>query len=98
MNVDYTPDPSHDGTNDTDLALERADQRNLVTLGVAERNVPHGHLSEDTRFRQAADGMRDQKEFNTPQLNHVFQDSLGRMLSELGESQQAGNEDVEDDM
>ena len=42
LNVDYTPDPSHDVTNDIDLALERADLKNMVTLGIVERNTPHG--------------------------------------------------------
>jgi hypothetical protein len=96
INLDDTGDQSHDIHNDQKGTLSDAKLLSFNLLQCAALNVHHGPWSEDTRFRQVVDGMKDLGQFESPASCPLFGAMARKMLRDTDEEHRIGDPDIEE--
>jgi hypothetical protein len=96
INLDDAGDQSHDIHNDQKGTLSDAKLLSFNLLQCAALNVHHGPWSEDTRFRQVVDGMKDLGQFESPASCPLFGAMARKMLRDTDEEHRIGDPDIEE--
>ena len=84
LNLDFFPDPSHGGTNDFWNAGHMCDLKGFLYMLLLVINTPHGPWSEDTRFQQVVQNLKDTVMHTKPFDMPMFMDLFPKMLWDAG--------------